>query len=139
MPHLFRRLHGFGIVMQTLFSTAFLLCALAFQPIPSRFRQIRPLRNIKDGHGLNAATCSLIPKIPLPTSPRLADLFNSEIKDSLGRFASYASDAAVKATVEKVGRNQNFFTFARMLFSAYCTYFCDFTFSARFKLLILVE
>jgi hypothetical protein len=46
--------------------------------------------------------CSLIPKIPLPNSPRIADIFSDEFKGSIGRFAKAATTAAANTVVEKV-------------------------------------
>ncbi len=46
--------------------------------------------------------CSLIPKIPLPNSPRIADIFSDEFKGSISRFAKAATTAAAHAVVEKV-------------------------------------
>ena len=46
--------------------------------------------------------CSLIPKIPLPNSPRIADIFSAEFKDSISRFAMAATTAAAHTVVEKV-------------------------------------
>jgi hypothetical protein len=100
-----RSIHSFkrgitGKLMHELILFGFIIQSVSFQlssPKLSNGIGQTVLTGKKHSNSLiGTLTCSLIPKIPLPESPRLGSIFNKEVRDSMGRFFNAAVSAAQK-------------------------------------------